>query len=408
MQPDFDLLIVGGGMVGASLARAVSGLGLRIGVVEAYAVETAGQPSFDDRVIALSWGSRLILQGIGVWPAMAQAAQPIDRIHISDRGHFGFTHLDSVKEGVEALGYVVTARAMGEVLQRDLAEQAGVSFICPARLHDFTVESEQVRVELEQASGVNQYTTRLLVAADGGDSQVRQLLDIPLKEREYGQTAIIANLTAAQPHRGVAYERFTDSGPLAMLPMTEGRISMVWTAKDDQVASLMGLDDANFLAHLQERFGYRLGALETIGQRVAYPLRLRQATEQVRPRVALIGNAAHTIHPVTGQGFNLGLRDVAVLADLLGDAAQAQQDLGQQSLLKAYAEWRRRDQQAVAWITDGLARLFANPLGPLRLGRNLGLLGLDGLPSLKHLVAKQFMGINGRLPRLGRGVSLDG
>jgi 2-octaprenyl-6-methoxyphenol hydroxylase len=338
---------------------------------------------------------------------MAEAAEPIRKIHISDRGHFGFTHLDSEQEAVEALGYVVTARAMGEVLQSDLSDQPDVSFICPAKLTSFSVDSEQVKVNLEQAEGVSQYTARLLVAADGGDSQVRQLLGIPLKEREYGQTAIIANLTASQPHRSVAYERFTDSGPLAMLPMTEGRISMVWTAKDDQVEALMALHDQGFLDALQIRFGYRLGRLETIGKRVAYPLRLRQATEQVRSRVALVGNAAHTIHPVTGQGFNLGLRDVAALADLLGDAASKQLDLGEMSLLNAYANWRHRDQQTVAWITDSLARLFANPLGPLRLGRNLGLLGLDGLPSLKHLVARQFMGINGRLPRLGRGVSLE-
>ncbi len=407
MQPDYDLLIVGGGMVGASLARALSGLGLRIGVVEAYALEGETQPSFDDRVIALSWGSRLILQGIGVWPAMAREAEPIIDIHISDRGHFGFTHLNCEQEGVEALGYVVTARAMGEVLQQDLSEQADVTFICPARLTSLSVEPEQVKVDLEQAGAVSSCTTRLLVAADGGDSKVRQLMGIPLKEREYGQTAIIANLTASQSHHGVAYERFTDSGPLAMLPMTEGRISMVWTAKDSQVEALMALHDEGFLDALQERFGYRLGRLESIGKRLAYPLRLRQATEQVRARVALIGNAAHTIHPVTGQGFNLGLRDVAALADLLGDAARAQLDPGEMSLLNAYADWRRRDQQAVALITDSLARLFANPLGPLRLGRNLGLLGLDGLPSLKHLVAKQFMGINGRLPRLGRGVSLE-
>lgn len=407
MRPDFDLLIVGGGMVGASLARAVSGLGLRIGVVEASVADAPAQPSFDDRVIALSWGSRQIIQGIGVWPAMEKVAEPIRRVHISDRGHFGFTHLDHRQEEVDALGYVVAARAMGEVLQQGLEGQSDIEFICPARLLSFTVDKDQVTVDLERAGGDAVLSARLLVAADGGDSQVRQLLSIPVREREYGQTAIIANLTASRPHQGVAYERFTDSGPLAMLPMMGGRISMVLTARDTQVESLMALDDGEFLATLQERFGYRLGRLETIGRRFAYPLRLRQATEQVRPRVALIGNAAHTIHPVTGQGFNLGLRDVAALADLLGDAAHRQQDVGETALLKRYADWRRRDQQAVAWITDSLARLFANPLGPLRLARNLGLLGLDGMPGLKHLVARQFMGINGRLPRLGRGVSLD-
>lgn len=407
MQPDYDLLIVGGGMVGASLARAVSGLGFRIGVVEAFPLEAVAQPSFDDRVIALSWGSRLILQGIGIWGAMSEAAEPIRKIHISDRGHFGYTHLDRVEEGVEALGYVVTAHAMGEVLQRNLAGQSGIEFICPAMLSAFSIEQDRVRVDLTQDDARKQVTARLLVAADGGDSQVRKLLSIPLREREYGQTAIIANLTSSSPHQGVAYERFTDSGPLAMLPMKQGRISMVWTAKDDQVEELMGLDDGQFIDALQGRFGYRLGRLETIGRRIAYPLRLRQAIEQVRSRVALIGNAAHTIHPVTGQGFNLGLRDVAALADLLRDAAREHQDPGELTLLKRYADWRRRDQQTVAWITDSLARLFANPLRPLRVARNLGLLGLDAMPSLKHLVARQFMGINGRLPRLGRGVTLD-
>jgi 2-octaprenyl-6-methoxyphenol hydroxylase len=204
----------------------------------------------------------------------------------------------------------------------------------------------------------------------------------------------------------MAYERFTDSGPLAMLPMTEKRISMVWTARDDQVEGLMSLSDAAFLQRLQDRFGYRLGKLETIGKRVSYPLKLRQAVDQTAQRVALIGNAVHTIHPVTGQGFNLGLRDVAVLADLLSDAAAEKRDPGDANLLQAYDKWRRRDQQAVALITDSLARVFANPMRSLGVARNIGLLGLDSLPSLKHLVAKQFMGLNGRLPRLARGVSL--
>jgi 2-octaprenyl-6-methoxyphenol hydroxylase len=250
-------------------------------------------------------------------------------------------------------------------------------------------------------------STRLLVAADGGDSQVRQYLSIPLKEKLYGQTAIIANLRAEQAHRGVAYERFTDSGPLPLLPMTKARLSMVWTAKDDQVDELMALPDEWFLLRLQDRFGYRLGRLHDLGKRVAYPLRLRQAVKQVSKRVALVGNAAHAIHPVTGQGFNLGLRDVAVLADLLCDGAQRGQDLGDMALLTAYARWRKKDQNSVAMITDSLARLFANPFGPLRLLRNLGMVGLDLAPALKHRVACQFMGLNGRLPRLARGVSLD-
>ncbi|MES9970818.1 MAG: 2-octaprenyl-6-methoxyphenyl hydroxylase [Candidatus Thiodiazotropha sp.] len=407
MTRDFDLLIVGGGMVGASLAHAVSGQGLKIGVIEAWPLASSSQPSFDDRVIALSWGSRVILEAMGAWQSIQAAAEPILDIHISDRGHFGFTRLNHQEEGVEALGYVVTARALGEALLQDLLDHKGVELICPARLKSLAVSDTEVEVRIDQESGEKRLNAGLLVAADGGESQVRQFLSIGLKEKSYGQTAIIANLRAQKAHHGVAYERFTDSGPLALLPMLDDRLSMVWTAQDDQVAELMALRDDAFLLRLQARFGYRLGGLYELGKRVAYPLRLRQATEQVRPRVALIGNAAHAIHPVTGQGFNLGLRDVAVLADLLSSAAQRGDDPGDIELLQEYASWRKNDQNSVAMITDSLARFFANPFGPLRLLRNMGMVGLDIAPSMKHLVARQFMGLNGRLPRLARGVPLD-
>ncbi|MEW8690894.1 MAG: 2-octaprenyl-6-methoxyphenyl hydroxylase [Candidatus Thiodiazotropha endolucinida] len=407
MADSFDLLIVGGGMVGASLAHAVSGQGLRIGVIEAWPFDSSAQPSFDDRVLALSWGSRIILQAMGVWDDIQVAAEPILNIHISDRGHFGFTRLNHLDEGVEALGYVVTARALGQALLPDLVNHDAIKMICPARLKSFAVSDRDVEVRIGQDDGEQVLNTRLLVAADGGDSLVRQFLSIPLKEKSYGQTAIIANLRAEQAHQGIAYERFTNTGPLALLPMRDDRLSMVWTAKDDQVAELMALRDEAFLLRLQDRFGYRLGRLSELGKRVAYPLRLRQAVEQVSSRVALIGNAAHAIHPVTGQGFNLGLRDVAVLADLVSDAAQRGQDPGDIELLKEYENWRKKDQNSVAMITDSLARFFANPFGPLRLVRNLGMVGLDVVPSMKHLVARQFMGLNGRLPRLARGISLD-
>ncbi len=406
MQIDYDILIVGGGMVGASLAYALAGSGLRIGVIEAWPLDSDAQPSYDDRVIALSWGSRRIMDGMGLWPLLQPEAEPITGIHISERGQFGFARLNNRQEGVEALGYVATARAMGAALQKGLQEQADVEWLCPATLLSFSVTDDGVEVRLDQAGAEQRVGARLLVAADGGDSPVRGRLAIPLQERSYGQTAIIANVTAERPHQGVAYERFTDSGPLAMLPMTEGRCSLVWSARDDQVADIMALDDDAFLQRLQHCFGYRLGQLQRVGRRVAYPLRYRQAMESVRPRVALIGNAAHAIHPVTGQGYNLGLRDVAVLADLLADAARERSDPGEMALLNRYTEWRHQDQRRVALITDSLARLFANPLPPLRFARNLGLLGLDALPGLKHLVARQFMGLTGRLPRLARGIPL--
>jgi 2-octaprenyl-6-methoxyphenol hydroxylase len=401
MADQYDILIAGGGMVGASLAHALSGHEYRIGVIEAWPFDSTLQPSYDDRVIALSWGSRLILQGMGVWSSIAATAQPILDIHISDRGHFGFTRLNHEQEGVAALGYVVSARALGHVLLSELAHRSDVNLICPAQLQSFSITADSVEVRLLQEHQERRIKGRLLVAADGSDSLVRRFLSIPLKEKSYGQTAIIANLCSDKPHQGVAYERFTDSGPLAMLPMIDDRLSMVWTAEDYQVADLMALSDDAFLTRLQDRFGFRLGNLHGLGKRVAYPLRLRQVAEQVRSRIALIGNAAHAIHPVTGQGFNLGLRDVSVLAEILVDAVKQGEDPGDLTLLNSYRRWREVDQNRVAAITDGLARLFANPFGPLRLMRNLGLVGLDLMPGLKHLVARQFMGIAGRQSRSG-------
>ena len=406
MKNEYDILIIGGGMVGASLAHALCGRGMHIGVVEAHPLESRSQPSYDDRVIALAYGTRHILSGIGVWPQIAADAAPIRRIHISDRGHWGFTRLDHADLGVEALGYVAAARALGESLLPGLASAADLDLLCPGQLKSFETRDDRVSVEVQIGGEPEFLTCQLLVAADGGRSLVRQLLGLGTRHWTYGQTAVIANITPGKDHQGVAYERFTDSGPLAVLPMTEGRCSVVWTLADEQVADVMGLDDRHFLERLQARFGYRLGRLRKVGARSAYPLRHLLIKDEVRPRVALIGNAAHTLHPVAGQGLNLGMRDVAALAELVGNAARAGADPGSRDLLQSYADWRRRDQQAVSLVTDGLVRLFSNPLAPVTLARNLGLLGLDMTPAAKRLVARRFMGLSGRLPRLARGLSL--
>ncbi len=404
MSNAFDVLIVGGGMVGASLARALAPTRLHIGVIEAVTPAAEVQPSYDERVIALSWGSRLILQGMGRWDALAPAAEPIRRVHISDRGHFGAARLDCRDEGVPALGYVVSARSLGQALLDGAERQPRLDWIAPARLMGFQADAQGVDVKVAHGGEARELRARLLVAADGVDSPVRRQLELPLREWSYGHTAVIANVSTEQPHRGTAYERFTDTGPLAMLPMTEGRCSLVWTQRDGAVDEVMGWDGATFLNRLQSRFGTRLGRLTRAGQRAAYPLRLLRVTEMVRERVAVIGNAAHTLHPVTGQGFNLGLRDVAALTEVLAGAAAAGQDPGRTEVLHAYAEARAGDQARTAMITDVLARLFVNPLAPVRLARNLGLLALDLAPPAKHLVSRQFMGLRGRLPRLGLGL----
>lgn len=403
MMDEYDLVIIGGGLVGGSLACALADTGLRLCVVEAVPARADDQPSYDERVIALSWGSRRIFEGIGLWSAIMADAEPIRHIHISDRGRFGFSHLDHVDGGVDALGYVVPARRLGIAIQGGLT---GVEMLCPARQLGFRVRPDRVELEVSVAGDSRLIRTRLLVAADGGDSSVRARIGVSAREYHYGHDALITTLTPERPRSGVAFERFTATGPLAMLPMTERRYSVVWTAHESETARLLGLSDEDFLARLQRRFGYRMGRLTHLGRRRAYPLKLMLARETVHPRLVLIGNAAHTLHPVAGQGFNLGLRDVAALAEVLAGAAREGGDSGGDQVLDRYHRLRGRDQIAVAMTTDALARLFVNPWPPVRWARDLGMLSLDLTPGLQHFVARRFMGMGGNLPRLARGLPL--
>lgn len=403
----YDVLIVGGGLVGASLACALGGRGLRIGVIEAWPLESAEQPAYDDRAIALAAGSQRIFSGMGIWPELEPRVTPIKQIHVSDRGRFGFARLNHRDEGVPALGYVALGRDMGAVLAQRLATLKDVEMICPAQVVQARVGAEVAELEVERQGVTDTLTTRLIVAADGARSLVREQMGIDTTEWSYDQTAIITNISPQLPHENVAYERFTDTGPLALLPMSEGRCSVVWTVRSEAVDELMQLDDAAFLERLQARFGQRLGRLERVGKRVAYPLSLVRANASVQRRLALIGNAAHTLHPIAGQGFNLGLRDVAALAEVLLEAQAKGADLGDLAVLQQYADWRVQDHRRVIAFTDGLTRLFANPLGPLACVRDAGMLALDLLPPAKRLFGKLTMGRAGRLPRLSRGAPLE-
>ncbi len=406
-RPDFDLLIVGGGLVGASLAIAVGGHGLRIGLLDAAPLGVDSQPSYDDRGIALAYGSSRIFTGLGVWPALDALAEPIRQIHVSDRGRFGFTRLSALQEGVEALGYVVTAKAMGGVLLDRLSGLEDLNVITPARVTAVRPDADRVALGIEQTGEPRELTTSLLVAADGGRSFVREHLQIKTRSWRYGQNAVVANITPSRPHQGVAYERFTEQGPVALLPMSDNRCALVWTVGDDLLDEVMACDDPSFLSRFQEQFGHRLGRFVKVGRRQSYPLSFLRAVEPSRPRQLIIGNAAHTLHPIAGQGFNLGLRDVAALAEEIVAAVHARHDIGAESVVRAYDAWRRRDQQAVSLATDGLVRLFTNPLGPLRLGRNLGMVALDIIPFARHALARGAMGLSGRLPRLARGLRLE-
>jgi len=406
-NPEFDVVIVGGGLVGASLACALGDSGLGIAVIEAVPPGDPGQTSYDDRTLALAYSSRRIFEGIGVWDSIARrSACPIEHIHISDRGKFGFTRLHAKDMNIEALGYVAETRALGAALYETMSGLANVTLMCPANVIDIDIHESMATLTLEHGNKSQTINTSLVVAADGGDSPLRRAVGIKADKRLYDQTAVVANVTPGHDHGNVAYERFTSTGPLALLPMTGNRCSVVWSTARDNADVILSWNEETYLAELQQRFGDRLGKFSRAGQRAAYPLALTRVSQPVVQRVALIGNAAHTVHPVAGQGFNLGLRDVATLAQVVVDARRAGKDVGLLDVLASYASWRQRDNKRVASFTDGLIKMFSNEYLPLAVVRNLGLTFVDYFPALKRTFIKRTSGLNGRLPRLARGLPL--
>lgn len=406
MKTICDVAIIGGGMVGGSLACALSGHGLRVVVVEAHPLSAKEQPGYDDRIVALAYASRRIFQGLDVWDEMAAEACAIKKIHISERGGFGFARLDAGSEGVEALGYVTAARSIGRALALRLDGLPDVELLSPARLAALGGCESPLTLGIDRGGEDMQLEAKLVVAADGTHSRVRELLGVRTTQWAYGQAAIIANVTPEQTHGNVAFERFTPDGPLALLPMTENRCALVHTVRERALDTLLDLDDAAFLERVQRQFGYRLGRFVRVGRRSGYSLSMVRSCEHVRPGIAIVGNAAHTLHPVAGQGFNLGLRDVAVLAEVIVAAHTQREDIGANDVLERYARWRQADQARTIRFTDAVVRLFGNPMPPLRFARNLGLLAFDRLPVAKRIFGRNAMGMAGRLPKLATGVPL--
>ncbi len=398
----FDALIIGGGLVGSSLACALQQQGLKIGLVEshAWAKDTDVALQYDDRVIALAYSSRNIFKGLGLWSKIASQATPIQHIHVSDRGHFGFARLHSKELRLEALGHVIEAKLLGQALQQKINQARRIDIFAPAQVKQVQLSDELASVDIAQAGKKHHLQTRLLIAADGSNSAVCQQLKLPAQRYHYGQTALIANVTPTAAHNNIAYERFTHSGPLALLPMRENRCSLVWTVRNEQVASLLKMRDADFLSALQQRFGWRLGRFQQIGQRHAYPLSLMVLEQPLQKRLLVIGNAAHTLHPVGGQGFNLGLRDASAVAQSLQQAQQQQHDLGAAKTLQYYKKLRQTDQTQAIRLTNALVHAFSNESGHLSLLRNLGLLSLDQFQPLKQVFAKHMAGLGRQTTRL--------
>jgi 2-octaprenyl-6-methoxyphenol hydroxylase len=407
-DPVFDVVIAGGGMVGASLACALEQLPLRVAVIEPHPFDSDAQPSFDLRTTALSRSSQRILSGLGIWPQVRDAAAPIRRIHVSEQGRFGTAVIDANEQRVESLGYVLENRQLGRELWRRMRAAKDMSLFSPAQADDVQVEDDTIWLDVIEGEARRRLQARLLVVADGARSQLREALGIRARQRPYHQTAIVGTVQFGQRGDGeTAYERFTPDGPMAILPAGADRYVFVLTRHSDRADAVVNLPDDQFINLLQRTFGYRLGRVLRVGQRAAYPLSLTAAEQLTVPRAVIIGNAAHGLHPVAGQGYNLGLRDAASLAECLADALRdGEMDTGDAEILQRFADWRRRDQENVVAFTDGLVRLFDLKQPGFGLARGLGLAAFDLLPGAKRMLARQTMGLGGRLTRLARGLPL--
>ncbi|MDX1443425.1 MAG: 2-octaprenyl-6-methoxyphenyl hydroxylase [Gammaproteobacteria bacterium] len=399
-----DILIAGGGLVGASLAVALRDTGLHITVVEPVEPRAESQPSFDDRTTALAAGSRRILQAMGVWDDIALDACAIHHVHVSQQRRLGVTRLSAEEENLPALGYVTPNRALGRGLQRPLAESSNIEFLCPAKVLGVSQFDDHAEVMVDVDGESRMVTASLVVVSDGARSPLREQLGIEARHWDYGQAAIITNIETELPNEGVAYERFTPEGPLALLPLDERRAALVLVEDSAVAEDIFALPDAEFRARVEQRFGKRLGRITRAGKRAMYPLSLVTAKEQRKGRAVILGNAAHSLHPIAGQGFNLSLRDVATLADVI---EQYRDDPGSDDALEAYLRWRKSDQRKVVGFTDLLNRLFNIPFGIAAHARGLGLLGLDLVPAMRRGFAEHAMGRAGKLPRLARGIPLS-
>jgi 2-octaprenyl-6-methoxyphenol hydroxylase len=404
VSEDTELVIAGGGLAGLLLGVACARGGLAVAIVDRQKPEAMLAEEFDGRTSAIAYGSRNVLDAVGVWPDIAANAQPILEIRVADDNAPLFLHYDHRElESGNPLGYIVE----NPVLRRRLIECPrsipNLGFLAPIEVSSVLASPHGVTATLSNA---RQLRARLVAAADGAGSPLRRAAGIRTIEWRYPQTSIVTSVRHERPHHGVAVEHFLPAGPFAILPMTGNRSSIVWTERAELAPRLIELSEAAFTAELVARFGDFLGAVEPAGPRWAYPLVLRLAETYIAPRLALIGEAAHVIHPIAGQGLNLGIRDVAVLAELLVDARRLGLDIGDEAVLRRYQQWRRFDALTLAAVTDGLNRLFSNALRPVRIARALGLATVHRLPPLKRILMRDAMGLVGDLPRLVRGQPL--
>jgi len=398
-----ELLIVGGGLAGMGLAAACAGAGIETALVDREEPAIVVAEPFDGRTTALALGSQRVLAGIGLWPEIAAHAEPIREIRVADGAARQFLHYDHHLVGDEPLGFIVENRLLRRALLACLAALPSLVHLAPRVVQRVDNATATAVADLDDGTRIR---AALVAAADGRASPLREAAGIRALTWAYPQTGIVCTVRHAEPHRGIAVEHFLPAGPFAILPMTGQRSSIVWTERAALAPHLLALDEDAFHAELARRFGDHLGALAVVGPRWSYPLSFLHAGRYVAPRLALVGEAAHVIHPIAGQGLNLGIRDAAALAELIVDARRLGLDIGSGDVLERYEGWRRLDAVLLAAATEGLNRLFSNDVPPLRIARDLGLAAVDRTPPLKRLFMRHAMGTLGELPRLARGAPL--
>jgi len=389
----FDIVIVGGGMVGASLA-AVLPASLSIALLESFPLPDAAvksdelQPSFDNRATALSKSSQHFFEQAGIWHTIAPLAERISDVHVSDQGQWGSVLLSESEEALDELGFVIENASLGRLIFSAIVEKANIEFISPATVKQLKPLSDGVSVSYDCKSEAQQLEAKLAIIADGAKSGICKQLGIQTHIQDYHHSAIVTNVATANAHQGIAYERFTATGPMALLPLLpskegEHRSALIWTLATDEAKALMAANDEDFLQTLQQRFGAWQGEFVQLGKRFSYPLQLSSSKEQVRNHIVVMGNAAHSLHPVAGQGFNLALRDVTALKQTIEKAIAEHRPWHKLEVLEAYYQQQQLDQALTISFSDALPQLFSNTNNTLQRGRNLGLLALDILPSLK-------------------------
>lgn len=406
MGDRFDIAVVGAGAVGSSLACGLSGLGFSVALIEKTPFGASGQPAFDERHLGFSRSTMMAFKGLGLWSAMSKKAIDISRIHVSSRGRFGSVMMAARDEGLQSLGYVLPARVMGRVLYEAVAERNNIEVIAPTTIIRADTTEEAAVVELETEQVTQTIMADLLIGADGADSQIRRLFYIEQNRQEYNQSAVITNLGVQKLDAGLAYERFIEGGAIALLPRSETGYAAVCSVYNSEANRLMAMSNTEFGLYINENFGGHISRITEVGERFRLPLALVRSCEVVRKRLVLIGNAAHYIHPVAAQGFNLSMRDVAALLEILGQARAQGLDPGTLSVLHRYADWRKQDERIMVAFTDGLIRIFTNPLIPVAFMRQQGLLALRYLPGLRKLFTRAVTGRLGRQAALMRGASV--